>query len=202
MKTSNQIEQFVSDYKSCRTKSAHSVLAQASIYKKAKMTLTSKLDYQQFCTRIGEEPNSSYLKKLHCIASKNSRFESIIDSLPPCYTALYFLSKLDDIKFQQLVEDKRIHPTLKLKDISSLTLSQAKNLSPTRPTQSLRVTIEINDLSHLQTLNAELAQLKIKYSFLKIHDNPIQIALKQSTSVKILSQTAPANDASDIRSAA
>jgi len=202
MKNLNQIEQFVSDYKSCRTKSAQSVLAQASICYNAKSNLTNKSDYAQFCEEISENPNSSYLKKLHCIASKKSRFEAVIETVPPCYSALYLLSQFDDVTFQQLIAENRIDPALKLKDIRTLNSSHTKPASSVPPARPIRVTIEISDLKHLQAFNAELSQLKQKYAYLKIDDKPVQQALKQQPALALLLEADSANDTSVMLSAA
>lgn len=202
MKNLNQIEQFVIDYKSCRTKSAQSVIAQASICYDAKSKLINKSDYAQFCDEIREKPNSSYLKKLHCIASKKSRFEAVIETVPPCYSALYLLSQFDDITFQQLIADNRIHSALKLKDIRALNSSHTKPASSVPPARPIRVTIEISDLKHLQAFNAELSQLKQKYAYLKIDDKPVQQALKQQPALAMLPEPDSANDVSVMLSAA
>ena len=177
MKFSKSIQSLVETYKQSRSKSAQSVLIQASACFDARNKLTTKADYNSFCQQINEKPNSSYLKKLHCIANKKSRFEQYIDLIPPCSSALYLLSQIDDLQFQHLIDEKKINAALKLHEIRAL---NSKPKSPVIPTPSIKVTLTFSDFSKLAEFNAELDNLKLKYaSQLLVDAAPLQAAISK-----------------------
>ena len=66
------INRYVNEYALSLKKTATAILTVADCVYRAKQEL-SEVDYDEFCKRVNVVKNSSYLKKLHCIAQKAAR---------------------------------------------------------------------------------------------------------------------------------
>lgn len=116
---SKEVAPYVNQYKQCVQKTAESILALADIVYAANRNL-SKQDFDEFRKEIGaHQKKDSYIKKLICIAKKSARFNAIKNDLPPNYTTLYSMTKLDDGTFKQAVDDNVVHP-----DMTAVALSK------------------------------------------------------------------------------
>lgn len=109
---------FVSDYEVCARKTTASILELADCVYRAKNQLSTEC-YDEFCKRIKVDKNSSYLKKLNCIAQKAARFKIVENQLPANYTTIYALTKVSDDKFIEMCDDKVINPLMTAKQLNS-----------------------------------------------------------------------------------
>jgi hypothetical protein len=114
----NDVVSFVSAYEICIRKTTASILELAECVYRAKELLTAEC-YEEFCKQINVEKNSSYLKKLNCIAQKAARFKMIENQLPANYTTLYALTKVSDDNFNKMCENNVINPLMTAKQLSS-----------------------------------------------------------------------------------
>ena len=120
-----QISSYVEEYSVCLRKSATAVLTLADCVYRAKNQLT-KEEYSEFCKRIQVAENSSFLKKLNCIAQKATRFKAIEQLLPPNYTSLYSLTQVSDDNFSKMMSEQVISPQMTAKQISAYLESATK----------------------------------------------------------------------------
>ncbi len=109
---------FVSEYEICVRKTTASILELADCVYRAKEQLTDEC-YEEFCKNINVKKNSSYLKKLNCIAQKAARFKFVENQLPANYTTLYALTKVSDDNFTKMCDDEVINPMMTAKQLSS-----------------------------------------------------------------------------------
>lgn len=174
MNNKQAIHDLAVQYKSSRRSCAESVIESAVICHKAKLQLIHGDEYDVFLKEIGETKNSSYLKKLHLIAKKESRFRSVIDFLPPASASLYLLSRIEDQRFDALIQNNEIYPTMTIKQVSDLIQLSKHNSNQNQ--QSVSVRVVINDLSALNAFHKDLSALKSKY-YLTVHDDELQKTL-------------------------
>lgn len=137
-----QVQEFVSKYHVCVQKSAESTLDLACLVNEAKNML-SKKDFVLFRTQIGaDQSKDSYIKKLLGIAKSSVRLNALKDKLPPNYTTLYTLAKMDDDVFLKVVKADVISPRM-----TASTLSRFNPKKSKPKTEKLQVTFNLNKLS-------------------------------------------------------
>lgn len=113
-----KISLLASDYSSCIAKTAESILELANVVYRAKEDL-SKGEYLKFRDAIkADKSKDSYLKKLHCIAKKSSRLNSVKHALPAAYTTIYELTRLSDTEFELARDSNCIKPELTAADLT------------------------------------------------------------------------------------
>lgn len=174
MMTNQNAVDFAIQFKATRKKTAESVLDLASVSYAAKERLTDTKDYEIFLHEIGEKANSSYLKKLNCIAKKESRFRANLDLLPPSSASIYQLSQFEDQLFDQFVAEKKIFPSMTLKDIANLVPKATSSSPPV--SQSVTVAIELTNLNVIHQFYRDLKDLQQKYN-LVVHDEALKKVL-------------------------
>lgn len=178
MTTQNALE-FADQYNKSRKKTAECVLSTASIYFAAWNLLSGSNDYKIFLDEIGEKENSSYLKKLKCIAKKESRFRAVIDLLPPSSASIYELSQIEDQLFDIYVQKGAIYPSMTLKDAENL---KSKITSKSSSVSSkICVKIEILDLDSIRQFAIDLNALQQQYNLI-VHQDALEKALSVVTS--------------------
>lgn len=145
---SKEVAQYVDQYKKCVQKTAESILGLADIVYAADREL-SKEEFEKFRKEIGaNQTKDSYIKKLICIAKKSARFNAIKNDLPPNYTTLYSMTKLDDDTFKQVVDDNVVHP-----DMTAVALSKYLGNKPSKNVPEI--------ILSLKNLSDEVIQLAI-----------------------------------------
>jgi len=77
-------------------------------------------DQNKFFNNVNLDKNSSTCKKFKAIGEKYVQFEKIEKSLPPAWTSLYELTRLDDEKLINYIEEDKIHSKIKLFKIKEL----------------------------------------------------------------------------------
>lgn len=71
----------------------------------------------EFYKRIGVEKDGATSKKHLKIGKNKLRFVPYMQLLPNCWTTIYELAKLEKGKFQQLIDDKMVHPRATWQDM-------------------------------------------------------------------------------------
>jgi hypothetical protein len=163
------------NFKLYRKKNATSVVEQASTCLEAKETL-SLAEYRIFCQLIGEQPKSSNLKKLHCIGKKRSRFESVMESIPPNLYSIYLLSQIDNSRFEELIRSNRIQPEMTIKDIKSLSETVSSQVAPVHST--VKVTLELFDQSLADEFKFELSNFHTKIASMCVKSKDLDLLLE------------------------
>ena len=91
-------------------------------------------DQNKFFNNVNLDKSSSTCKKFKAIGEKYVLFEKIEKSLPPAWTSLYELTRLDDEKLTNYINDNKIHSKIKLSKIKELIGDkQSPSLSPSNP---------------------------------------------------------------------
>lgn len=114
----DSINRYVSEYTLSLKKTATAILTLADCVYRAKQELNAD-DYDEFCMRANVVKNSSYLKKLHCIAQKAARLNAVAANLPPNYTSLYALTQVKDDKYAEMLREKVINPSMTAAEINA-----------------------------------------------------------------------------------
>lgn len=196
--TSNQnenaissIDTYVVSYRATLKKSATSILELASVVYEAKVNL-SEADYDEFCKQISVDKKSSYLKKLNCIAQKASRFTDYVELLPPNYTTIYTLSKLDEDTFKRVVAANVLSPQMTADDLSEYVEVKQK-----RTVQIKRFTIDLSKIADdvYEEAYQEILAVCKKFN-IELKDNSI------ANNITAVASTNTAEAANDQRSAA
>jgi hypothetical protein len=168
---SKKVSELANEYSFLIAKTASSILELANVVYRAKEDL-SKQEYELFRIQINaDESKDSYLKKLHCIAQKASRLDSIKEKLPAAYTTLYELTKLTDAEFQQASAEDAISPDLIASDLSKFKIKSTKqapaftnlvslSIQSSSSLDMYKVLIEIKKLCTSYSI-----ELKTKYDF-------------------------------------
>ncbi len=159
---SQKVSNLINEYCTCLSKTANSIIELANIVYRAKEDL-SKQEYELFRRSIkADDAKDSYLKKLHCIAQKSSRLESIKEKLPAAYTTLYALAKLTDAEFQHLLAVDAIKPNLTANELSKLKIKKSKHTPAFKFTE--KFSIKSSAKSDLYNFLIELQNLCIKFN--------------------------------------
>jgi hypothetical protein len=159
---SQKVSKLVNEYNTSLAKTANSIIELANIVYRAKEDL-NKQEYDFFRKSIqADEAKESYLKKLHCIAKKSSRLESIKEKLPAAYTTLYALAKLTDTQFQRLLDEDAIKPDLTANELSIFKLKIIKHTSTINAIK--KFSIKSSTSTDLNNFIIELKNLCIKFN--------------------------------------
>ena len=168
---SKKVSDLANEYSFLIAKTASSILELANVVYRAKEDL-SKQEYELFRIQINaDESKDSYLKKLHCIAQKASRLDSIKEKLPAAYTTLYALTKLTDDEFKQAISEDAISPNLIASDLSKFKSKSKKQVATSTNLVSLSLqsasSLDMNKvLTELEKLCTTYSiEFKCKYDF-------------------------------------
>ncbi len=96
-------------YLTAGKKSVEQIFALADVIAEAHAEF-GEVHLEDFYQRIRVEKDGPTSKKHHKIGKEKLRFVPYMDLLPNCWTTIYELAKLEKGKFQQLVDDKVLHP--------------------------------------------------------------------------------------------
>ncbi len=148
-------KKLMSDFRAVWKDSAETFIKRAEILKKAKDELgKNKLDFtfEGFCEELGMKPRASSkgqlvehstVKKMLKIGKEASRFYPVLDQLPDNWTTLYELAKLDEKKFNQVIEDERFNPKMTAKVLDEICPPEPKEKKKGKPKTVLNITIKV-----------------------------------------------------------
>jgi hypothetical protein len=159
---SKKVSELANEYSVCITKTASSILELANVVFRANTDL-NKEEYELFRVQINAgKSKDSYLRKLHRIAQKASRLDSIKEKLPAAYTTLYALTQLTDAEFQQAIAEDAISPDLIASDLSKFKTKSTKQVA----TSTNLVSLSLQSASSLdmKKVLTELEKLCTTYS--------------------------------------
>jgi hypothetical protein len=98
-------------------KSAEAIIEKASAFFDAE-NLSEDDERETFYREVGYSRDDSTSKKYRKIGSRRSRLMAHLDVLPDDWTTIYEVAKLDDDKFQKLVDDNVLHPKITMNAIA------------------------------------------------------------------------------------
>jgi hypothetical protein len=110
----SEVDDYVHRYHALRKKSFDSVIDLAKLVADAEIKLEHR--FETFLGLIELDRTSSTYRKYATIAKAASRLELYRDILPPCWTTLYKIAKLDPALFEQI--KSCFHPNLTAKELA------------------------------------------------------------------------------------
>lgn len=110
----SEIDDYVHRYRTLRKKSFDSVIELAKLVVDAEIKLEHR--FETFLGLIELDRSSSTYRKYEAIAKAAPRLELCRDILPPCWTTLYQIAKLDSAVFEQI--KSCFHPNLTGKELA------------------------------------------------------------------------------------
>lgn len=122
---STEVKELVSQYKTGIGKTVEGVLVMSKAVLEASC-LTNHKDRNMFFIEANLDRNSSTCKKLKSIGERYDFFLKNQRSLPSAWTSLYLLTKLEENKFNGLVEREIINPMIKGKEILDIVGSKPR----------------------------------------------------------------------------
>lgn len=122
---STEVKELVSQYKTGIGKTVEGILGMSKAVLEASF-LTNHKDRNMFFIEANLDRNSSTCKKLKSIGERYDFFLKNQRSLPSSWTSLYLLTKLEENKFNGLVEREIINPMIKGKEILDIVGSKPR----------------------------------------------------------------------------
>ncbi|QWD76645.1 hypothetical protein ICV32_02990 [Polynucleobacter sp. MWH-UH24A] len=119
--------------------SVENLLEIGNIFNEIKNNFTTQ-DYKEFLKQTHYVEGSSTIRKWEQIGKSYLKLKQVSELLPPVFTTLYFLSKLSDDEFNNLIKSNKLTPSITTQEIEE-SLNKVKNQSKTLP----RIVIEFND---------------------------------------------------------
>lgn len=158
---SPKVLELVSNYKTGIGKTVEGILAMSKSVSEA-LKIKNQKEKNVFFNEVNLDRNSSMAKKLKVIGDKYDLFLQNQNSLPPAWTSLYQLTKLEEDNLLKLIEDEVINPTI--------TGTEINKLVGYTPRESVKKALTNNIL---QLENKEDLEVKIQFKgkdYSKIND--------------------------------
>ncbi|MCZ8018667.1 hypothetical protein [Novosphingobium sp.] len=124
------VEQYVERYRYYARNTVESILKLGETVLEAEAKL-SRLEIMIFCQEVGIDHNGPTFRKLRKIGQQAARFVPVIDRVPNSWTTVYELAKLENDKFETLVNSKALTATATMKELRAFIDDGAKAPSDT-----------------------------------------------------------------------
>lgn len=122
---SANVAQYVERYRRFAAKTVENILLLGQTVLEASKSLGDS-EMKVFCAEVGIEHNKSTYRKLVLIGEKMERLQSVADRLPSNWTTVYEIAKLEDVKFEELVESNALKATATMSDIKKVFKDEKK----------------------------------------------------------------------------
>jgi hypothetical protein len=83
-----------------------------------------------FCAQVGLDRKSPTFRKYRQIGEHAHRFVHHMNTLPSAYTVLFQITTLDPDKFEEMIANEQITPSLSLEKFKELTNTSTKIVDP------------------------------------------------------------------------
>lgn len=162
-KTHEIAERFLSYQK----KTAENIIEMSRVVIEAKNR--SEMEFEDFCLLIGYSSVSSTIRKLESIGQKYEYLISRSDRLPPAWTVIYEISKLDEEQIEGYIQSNRITSRTSGSEVNKLLGSHKPKVLSSRSSRSTKSTLSVP--------NGTTEQLKFTASLIKMSDEKALLQL-------------------------
>ena len=164
----NPVQDYVESYRSFLSKTADAILGLARTLVNAEAEL-EPAQFSAFCKEVGLEIHGSTYKKLKKIGESEIRFLVFKEQLPPTWTTLYSLAKLDAGSFDRV--SSHLTPFITAKQINDI-LRPAAPVSKKRDTR-VDIDLSMMDDDTAASIMSALQALKVQFNFKMRISSPI-----------------------------
>lgn len=126
----SMISQYQSSTKSAVEHILNMCVAVSEISKKYKAKEINDFDMMYFCSQVNLDRKSPTFRKYRQIGEYAHRFVHHVNTLPSAYTVLFQITTLDPDKFEEMIENDQITPSLSLEKFKELTNTSTKTFDP------------------------------------------------------------------------
>ena len=123
-KNKTLMDSLINDYQKSTKNAVENILNMCKSVKeideKYKNKEINDFDVTYFCAKVNLERRSSTYRKFRMIGEHANRFDEYKDLLPSAYTVLFQIATLDSDKFEELIQNNQITPSLSLEKLKKL----------------------------------------------------------------------------------
>jgi hypothetical protein len=126
----SMIERYQKSTKSAVENILNMCVAVSDISGKHKAKEINDFDMMYFCSQVGLEKKSPTFRKFRQIGDHADRFYKHMNTLPSAYTVLFQITTLDPDKFEEMIKNEQITPSLSLEKLKQIIDPSANSSSP------------------------------------------------------------------------
>ncbi len=116
----SMIDRYQESTKSAVENILNMCVAVSEISAKHKANEINDFDMTYFCSQVGLEKKSATFRKFRQIGDHAERFYKHMNTLPSAYTVLFQITTLDPDKFEEMIANEQITPSLSLEKLKQL----------------------------------------------------------------------------------
>jgi hypothetical protein len=169
------IENSVKEFKVFARKTAENILEMGRIVyeTKNKLGTKNKVDFENFCSRIGFNSKSKSIIKLALIGKGYTHLKKQSNHLPNNWTTLYEIARLTEDQFVEFIEDGSIHQFVLGSEVKKLNGSFKEK-------ELLETTSEDNSQEVTEVVpNGTIQGMKFLCEIVKVDDLKVRIKLQK-----------------------
>jgi hypothetical protein len=126
----SMVERYQKSTKSAVENILNMCVAVSEISSRHKAKEINDFDMTYFCSQVGLEKKSPTFRKFRQIGDHADRFYKHMNTLPSAYTVLFQITTLDPDKFEQMIKNEQITPSLSLEKLKQIIDPSVNTSSP------------------------------------------------------------------------